>query len=514
MKKILLLTVGYLLSQSILAQEPSDALRFSWTVPSGTARQQAIGGAMGSLGGDISAAYVNPAGLAFYKTGDFVFSPIYQVQRAKGSYLGYNESEVKRKMLWGTTGFVTGSGGNGRKVKSTSFALAYNRSADFNSNFTYKGANNTSSYSQKYLEEIAGDKSGNSVNVNYPFGASLAFRTLWIDTVGGGTEPNFDFQSRSQNILTSAGLLQRQTFQSRGGIHEFAIAGAINLNDKVMLGGTLGIPVLSYHRNTQFAEADATENSSNQFNFATVDEDIDVSGAGINLKAGVIFKPEEYWRIGFAFHTPTLYSLTDHTMITVTADVESADGTLFTNNEDITGAPSEFKYTFTSPYRAIASVSYVLRETQDISQQKGFLTADIEYVNYKASSYEPDQESAYDTGTTEYLKSLNRAIDNAYKGAFNIRAGGELKFTTFMVRAGAAYYGNPYQNINGEKGSKLNLSGGIGYRDKGFFADLTYVHSIQKDTHFPYRLIDPSQYYGAQIKSNVGNVLMTVGLKF
>ena len=40
----------------VLAQEPADALRMSWTDPAGTARQQAIGGAMASLGGDLSAA--------------------------------------------------------------------------------------------------------------------------------------------------------------------------------------------------------------------------------------------------------------------------------------------------------------------------------------------------------------------------------------------------------------------------------------------------------------------------
>jgi hypothetical protein len=82
-----------------------------------------------------------------------------------------------------------------------------------------------------------------------------------------------------------------------------------------------------------------------------------------------------------------------------------------------------------------------------------------------------------------------------------------------MVRLGAAYYGNPYQNIHGEKGNKLNLSGGLGYRNKGFFIDLTYVHSMQKDIHFPYRLED-APYYAANLKSNVGNALMTVGIKF
>ena len=108
---------------------------------------------------------------------------------------------------------------------------------------------------------------------------------------------------------------------------------------------------------------------------------------------------------------------------------------------------------------------------------------------------------------------MNDAIDNAYKSAINFKVGGELKFTTFMVRAGAAYFGNPYQNINNEKGSRLNLSGGIGYRNKGMFADLTYVHAMTKDVHVPYRL-QSSPYANAQIRSAVSNVMMTLGFKF
>ncbi|MDB5196361.1 MAG: hypothetical protein JWP88_732, partial [Flaviaesturariibacter sp.] len=108
---------------------------------------------------------------------------------------------------------------------------------------------------------------------------------------------------------------------------------------------------------------------------------------------------------------------------------------------------------------------------------------------------------------------LNKAINEAYKGAFNFRVGGELKFTTIMVRAGAAYYGNPYKAINGGSGNKLNLSGGLGYRNKGFFIDLTYVHSMTEDIHTPYRLQN-APFPTAQIKSTVGNVVATVGYKF
>src|ERR1700742_58487 len=85
--------VGLFLCLYANAQLPEDALRNSWTTPSGTARQQAIGGAMGSIGGDLTAGYVNPAGLALYKTNEIVLSPGWQLfNTTRSGYLGNNVS--------------------------------------------------------------------------------------------------------------------------------------------------------------------------------------------------------------------------------------------------------------------------------------------------------------------------------------------------------------------------------------------------------------------------------------
>ena len=127
--------------------------------------------------------------------------------------------------------------------------------ADFNSNILYSGQNNQNSYSQKFLEEIGGNKDANSVASNYPYGASLAFNTYWIDTIGGGTSGNFQFQSRAP----IGGLLQQNTVNTKGGITELAFAGAGNMNDKFYYGLTFGIPFLSYKRTTEFVETDATD---------------------------------------------------------------------------------------------------------------------------------------------------------------------------------------------------------------------------------------------------------------
>ena len=67
MRKILLTVIVIIVTFTVRAQEPADALRYSWTVPGASARIKATGGAMGSLGGDITATFVNPAGL-FHKS--------------------------------------------------------------------------------------------------------------------------------------------------------------------------------------------------------------------------------------------------------------------------------------------------------------------------------------------------------------------------------------------------------------------------------------------------------------
>jgi len=150
MKKALLVVTTILIYVSSFAQEPIDALKFSWYTPGGSARTKAVGGAMGSLGGDITATFVNPAGLAFYKTGDFVLSPLYQFQKTKSNYNGTNADDKTNRFNWGTTGFVIGGGDSRKNVRNVAFSIAMNRTADFNNDVLYQGANNQSSLSQKY----------------------------------------------------------------------------------------------------------------------------------------------------------------------------------------------------------------------------------------------------------------------------------------------------------------------------------------------------------------------------
>jgi hypothetical protein len=56
---------------------------------------------------------------------------------------------------------------------------------------------------------------------------------------------------------------------------------------------------------------------------------------------------------------------------------------------------------------------------------------------------------------------------------------------------------------------------GVGYRDKGYFIDLTYAHTIARDFHVPYFLSEPDVNYPfANNRFSNGQIVATVGFKF
>ena len=99
-----------------------------------------------------------------------------------------------------------------------------------------------------------------------------------------------------------------------------------------------------------------------------------------------------------------------------------------------------------------------------------------------------------------------------YQNNFNFRLGGELKFNILAARAGISYSTDPYQQ-DALKASRLFISGGIGYRNKGIFVDLTYVQGFTRDVNFPYRLADKANVY-AEVKQVTGTAILTFGFKF
>ncbi len=518
MQKYILLFLT-LIALQVKAQIPEDALRYSFYPQSGTARNLAVGGAMGSLGGDLNAVYVNPAGLGFYRTGEIVFSPAYLFNNNQSNFRENSSTANKSNHFnLGTTGLVMGYNGNFYNPNaSNAIGIAISQTANFNNNIFYKGLNNYSSFSEQFSEEYVKKKytldDVLNTNTPSPYKVSPALYTYLIDTV---TINNIYQVKGAPEYILDAGqaLMQEMKQQTKGGITELALSFAHSDGNKWFVGGSFGIPIINYTSNTTFKESDTSNNTNNHFKSFEYTDDFSTRGAGINGKFGVIFRPKDYVRLGLAVHTPTLMSLRDTRYTSLSTQLENPTGNFSVSSDIFTeGQEGESRYGQTTPWRIVASGSYVFREVEDTRRQKGFLTADVEYVGHGGSRFSAKSNLGLtDLNDENYYKQLNQTIAEQYKGSFNFRVGGELKFNTFMTRAGFAYYSNPYKDP-ALKASHMLLSGGLGYRNKGMFIDVTYVHAINRDVSFPYRLEDKDNTF-ATLNNQRSNIMATVGFKF
>jgi hypothetical protein len=308
-----ILTLILITSAKLFAQIPEDAIKYSYFPQNGTARSLAIGGAMGSLGGDITAAYVNPAGLGNYKTGEFVFTPGFYFNNNKANYRDSRFKNSKSNFMLGPIGLVFGSTSFYKPKVSNAFSVSVMQTASFNNSIQYKGYNNYSSYSEQWAEEIS--RSGQNFDQilngsQYAYGAAPAVYTYLVDTFP--SDGGYVVKAMPEFALAGGNALyQEKTINTSGGIYEIALGFATNHNDKLLFGGTIGIPILNYKNTTTFRESD-TSSALNNFDYFSYTDNFKTNGAGINVKLGLIFKPVEHIRLGVAVHTPTyMFSMKD-----------------------------------------------------------------------------------------------------------------------------------------------------------------------------------------------------------
>jgi len=503
MKKIfLLILLGS--SLTMYAQDPEDALKLSWFAPKGTARSNALGGAMGSLGGDLSSNHINPAGLGFYKSSELLLTPTFISTNNNFNYLGYGSSTTKTTSNFGTVGIVFADGKRKNNWTSSAFSITLTQIADYNNRTSFSGKNNFSSFSEKYLEELVNDRADTlSALNNYIFGSSLAFRTYLVDTTADAKGAVTGYQSL---VPISTGVIQRYDAQTSGSYNELAFGWGGNVEDKLYMGASFIMPMVNYNRSTTYSEVDATSNPNNQFGGFVFNENFSSKGWGIGAKLGIIYKPESFLRLGFSLHTPQLITFRDQISTDMTTNTEKYAGTQSASSAELNdGYPGLREYTVATPTKATFSGSYFFAVPNKPTQPLGFISADIEFVNYAGSRFYANN---YDKATTDYYNAVNATMKAIYKNNVNIKVGSEIKLNgNWMLRAGTAYYGSPYKDEN-IKASHFTVSGGLGYRTNRHFIDLTIVNTAVKDGIFPYRLYDkPNSYATAtsnRIMFNIG----------
>ncbi len=507
MKRIffLLLFIGwcYLLS----AQTAGDALRYSYIDVEGTARTMGVGGGIGALGGDFSVLSTNPAGLAIYRTSELVFTPGLLFNNTTSILQGDASESLKvsaTKFNVNNAGLIINKQPSNSKWRTFNFGFGLNRLADFKQSFFLKGKT-IGSYADRFLER-AYDENGNGF---FPddldaFEAGPAYSTgaIFEDFSNPDTtviEYTNDFEEHFKFTGQNPAVQKQQSVRRKGGINELVFSVAGNYNEKLMLGATVGVPFVSYEENKSYQEEDAADEILT-FVDMTFDERVKTKGVGINLKLGAIYRINQMVRVGAAIHTPTAYSLTDTFATELEYSFDLGSGVERYGERSPEGF---FRYNLATPWRYIGSLGLIIKK-------QGFITAEIEFVNYSKPSFNLTSNSD-NPADREYQDEVNREINNLYTSTINFKVGGEYAYQKFRIRAGYGMFGSPY--ASGDFSSN-SFSLGFGYRLRILYFDLAYRYSQHKEEYIPYYVSDASLQQTVNNTLNVNNILLTIGFKF
>jgi Outer membrane protein transport protein (OMPP1/FadL/TodX) len=209
-----------------------------------------------------------------------------------------------------------------------------------------------------------------------------------------------------------------------------------------------------------------------------LEEELQINGSGVNGTFGMIFRPIDMVQVGISYTTPTLYKLTDSYRATLNTKWNDFDyfgdgNTLNDVSEESDELIAEYDLRTPSHLNIGGTVFF---------QKFGFISADVELVNYSGAKYSSGVSGISFSSDNENIKAL-------YQSTINYRVGGEFRFSNYRARAGFSYMADPFKSEQNSISRKItSLSGGLGYRAEKFFVDFAVVYSQGDASYRPYRV--------------------------
>ncbi|MFV0506447.1 MAG: OmpP1/FadL family transporter [Bacteroidales bacterium] len=504
MKNIVLLLFA-LVPFALSAQNINDYLGISTNRYQATARATSMGNSISALGGDASNATTNPAGLGLYRRGEFNFSTglSFNNTNTSGAYTGTDDVvRMHINQFSYITPFASKGGGS---LVSSAFGFGMNKVADLNSRKYMHTSGGNSSLLDHYTyfyNNSTFDKVGNLPVPN--ISGIDADAALGLDLIQG--DANSGYSNRIQEGDYKGQKVTR-TIDEKGRINEWFISGALNFNNKLYVGATFGIQDLKYSRITEHEELtqsnataifpDGSETFLNEYNQYS---EIFTSGVGCNLKIGAIYRVNNALRLGLAFHTPTLYAISDDYW----TDISLYETNVATNEQEEVYyiEPLDrnlYDYNLRTPLRVLLSGSYIIGKSASVN-------AEYEYVSYNKGKFNNQKE----------FGDANRMIDNALKGGHNFRIGGEYNVApAFTLRGGYEYYASAYNSANTNSDAFYQtLNVGFGYRWKFTYVDMAYRVGWSESYSLPYYSSKPKTDPLLKHRTMDNLLMLTLGFKF
>ena len=521
------------LPMSVAAQSAIDAYNLSQTDQRGTARFMAMGGAFTALGGDLSTLNQNPAGIGVYRRSEIGATLDISPRSFETRTATHTQSMDKTKTYCNNFGYV-GTVHLDGAMRTFSWGASYNRVASFDRTYkSYNGATGTSisnyiaSFTNGTSADILEFDTGYNPYYNYEDNPDwlsiLAYNSYAINPASGVNKYQGLFGNSTYGDAFSR-------VQERGYIDEYAIDFGGNISDVVYWGIGFGITDLSYHSTVYYSESMADANICNANGNPVVgDAGIDltnyraISGSGWNFKAGLILKPIQEFRLGFAVHTPTWYKLSQSSYAEM--DFSYFDPNLpedrynpYSGNEYTEDSYYDFRlYT---PWKFMVGAAAVLGKFAIVS-------FDYEYQAFN------DMSIKYQDGWGDFVTDdlVKQDIKDYFKAANIIRLGAEVRLSSHLsARAGynhsttnvkdEADNGNLYIYTQGMDPSYTfnkesnAYSFGLGYRYQAFYFDATYIYRKNKSTWHAFSDFDGYRAPTAELTETNNNVVLSMGFKF
>ncbi len=527
MKKYLFTAALLLAAMAGAAQETYENAKIVGEDLNGTARYVGMGGAMDALGADISTTGTNPAGIGLFRrsAANVSFGLVSQQDGEK-----FADGKTTN-MSFDQAGFVWAvrTGNN----NFLNFAFNYHKSRNFD--YILSAADRLNGASQNkltYVKQAAPrNKPGepydplcllfptNSEGVpdhTHPYASCNQLDYMYADNL------NYDGDENMWYYDPASAYTFNRAHKGYIGEYDFTLAG--NHHDRIYWGLTVGIHDVNYKHYGEYSE------QLDGFGL-TVADDRKIDGTGVDIKAGIIFRPVEAspFRIGLSVATPTWYDLNTTNYTTI------SDGS--------TSASSSESYDFKlyTPWKFGLSLGHTVGNFLALGASYEFADYGSLDTRYETGEYWNNWGDHYTSSASDDV--MNRHTEQTLRGVSTLKLGAEYRpIPELALRVGYNYVSPMYEK-DGFKDGTLQTFGsyyssatdytnwestnrftcGLGYNIGQLSLDFAYQYSAQNGKFSPFMSYE-NEYEEFKDYNNVCNavdvsnkrhqVLFTLGYKF
>ena len=476
MKQLYLALIIFSLTFSVNAQTFEDAWRYQNDNLTGTARYTGMSGAFSSLGGDLSAVSLNPAGATTFTTNRIsgTFALFYDTQNKSNYFDQYkkaNYTSIDDRFIgldqMGVVWVYKSDVSDWNKIALT---FNYNKDTEYGNTFKIDGINQNGNSATTYFVDNANgiplsdleivddyDSDYQWLGENYDYGAQqayLGYQAFVINAV----DPNDDNNAQYVANATYNKVRHFNKIASKGSkVHlDFSIAGTYQ--NKLQLGFGLTTYGIDYVEHNSITEDNY--DASSDLQLLKLQNALRVEGSGFGIKLGAIYKVAPGFKLSLAYHSPEWLEINEYMKQSIYTETKNGNTYLIKP-----GIENNF-----APYRIITPSKFIVGSSAVINKMF-VLSADYTYQNISNLHF---KEIDADADTT-YFDAVNDDIEETMQPVHKINAGAEIKLDKLFLRGGAYMSTSPVKN-NADLYAYRGFSAGAGYNFGAFSLDVAYIN--------------------------------------